>query len=65
MYTVSKYVQLGYNVYSAEIQKRSKELTQKIAVEEAVLRRSTRVRAPPRDNPALAFLKYENKWKED
>lgn len=40
-------------------------MTQKIAVEEAVLRRSTRVRAPPRDNPALAFLKYENKWKED
>lgn len=46
------------------LQKRSK-LSAEIAMEEAVLRRSTRVRAPPRDNPADAFLRYVNKWKED
>ncbi|KAK8716409.1 hypothetical protein V6N13_043718 [Hibiscus sabdariffa] len=51
--------------YHTELQKRSKDLAQKIALEEAVLRRSTRVRAPPRENPANAFLKYVNKWKED
>ena len=50
---------------SLELQKRSKDLAHKIALEEAVLRRSTRVRAPPRENPAKAFLKYVNKWKED
>ncbi|KAF8011750.1 hypothetical protein BT93_I0017 [Corymbia citriodora subsp. variegata] len=47
------------------LQKRSKLSADKIALEEAVLRRSTRVRAPPRDNPADAFLRYVNKWKED
>lgn len=50
---------------SGEMQKRSKDLVDKIAVEEAVVRRSTRVRAPPRDNPANAFLRYVNKWKEE
>ncbi|KAA3464431.1 DDT domain-containing protein isoform X2 [Gossypium australe] len=54
-----------YPRISLELQKRSKDLAQKIALEEAVLRRSTRVRAPPRENPANAFLKYVNKWKED
>ncbi|KAL0332587.1 UNVERIFIED_CONTAM: hypothetical protein Scaly_2160200 [Sesamum calycinum] len=44
--------------------RRSKEETQQIEMEEALVRRSTRVRAPPRENPALAFLKYVNKWKE-
>lgn len=34
-------------------------------MDEADVRRSTRVRAPPRENPALAFRKYINKWKED
>lgn len=62
---LKKQFQNLYDKICAELQKRSKELSQRIAVEEAVLRRSTRVRAPPRDNPALAFLKYENKWKED
>ncbi|XP_021900449.1 DDT domain-containing protein DDB_G0282237 isoform X2 [Carica papaya] len=47
------------------LQKRLKDLAYKIAAEEAVLRRSTRVRAPPRENPANAFLKYVNKWKEE
>lgn len=55
----------SYNKICFELQKRSKDVAQKIAMEEAVLRRSTRVRAPPRDNPAVAFLKYVNKWKED
>lgn len=32
--------------------------------EEAELRRSSRVRAPPRENPARAFLNYVNKLKE-
>ncbi|GKV18885.1 hypothetical protein SLEP1_g29208 [Rubroshorea leprosula] len=48
-----------------ELQKRSKDLAHRMEAEEAVLRRSTRVRAPPRENPANAFLRYVNKWKED
>ncbi|KAK3029666.1 hypothetical protein RJ639_038947 [Escallonia herrerae] len=47
----------------SELQKRSKEEANRTSVEEAMVRRSTRVRAPPRDSPALAFLKYINKWK--
>ncbi|KAI9114367.1 hypothetical protein K1719_014595 [Acacia pycnantha] len=54
-----------YSRICTELQKRSKEQTQKIALDESVLRRSTRVRAPPRKNPANAFLKYVNKWKEE
>ncbi|CAN4105527.1 unnamed protein product [Withania somnifera] len=54
-----------YHKISLELQKRSKEVAQKAATDDADVRRSTRVRAPPRDNPALAFLKYVNKWKED
>ncbi|KAI8032589.1 Bromodomain adjacent to zinc finger domain protein 1A [Camellia lanceoleosa] len=48
-----------------KLHKRSKEVAREIAMDEAVLRRSTRVRAPPRDSPAVAFLRYVNKWKED
>lgn len=40
-------------------------MVEKIAAEEAVLRRSTRVRATPRENSANSFLRYVNKWKED
>lgn len=55
-----------YNRICLEMQKRSKEVAHKIAIDEAVLRRSTRVRAPPKKyNPAVAFLRYVNKWKED
>ncbi|CAN4115326.1 unnamed protein product [Withania somnifera] len=54
-----------YHKISLEFQKRSKEVVQKAATDDADVRRSTRVRAPQRDNPALAFLKYVNKWKED
>ncbi|CAN1317015.1 hypothetical protein LINPERPRIM_LOCUS30280 [Linum perenne] len=34
-------------------------------MEETVVRRSTRVRAMPRENPANSYLRYVNKWKED
>lgn len=54
-----------YDRICLKLHKRSKEVAREIAMDEAVLRRSTRVRAPPRDNPAVAFLRYVNKWKED
>ncbi|KAF7840185.1 DDT domain-containing protein [Senna tora] len=54
-----------YSRICLELQKRSKDLIQNIALDESVLRRSTRVRAPPRENPANAFLKYVNKWKDE
>ncbi|XAR73096.1 hypothetical protein NMG60_11006939 [Bertholletia excelsa] len=62
---LKKQLEKYYNRICLEMQKRSKDVAHKIAMEEAVLRRSTRVRAPPRDNPAVAFLKYVNKWKDD
>ncbi|XP_073058027.1 uncharacterized protein [Primulina eburnea] len=62
---LKKQLQKFYNKICAQLQKSSKEATQRDVLEEdALVRRSTRVRAPPRENPALAFLKYENKWKE-
>ncbi|KAL0378169.1 UNVERIFIED_CONTAM: hypothetical protein Sradi_3122400 [Sesamum radiatum] len=61
---LKKQMQKLYSKICSELQKRSKEETQQIEMEEALVRRSTRVRAPPRENPALAFLKYANKWKE-
>lgn len=61
----TNYLHLLLRLHSLQLQKRSKDLTHKIAVDEGVLRRSTRVRAPPRENPAAAFLRYVNKWKED
>ncbi|KAL8126497.1 uncharacterized protein LOC141720921 [Apium graveolens] len=51
-----------YEKVCSRIQKKLKDSA---AAEEADVRRSTRIRAPPRQNPALAFLNYENKWKED
>ncbi|XP_062148505.1 uncharacterized protein LOC133857305 isoform X2 [Alnus glutinosa] len=62
---LKKQLEKFYSRICAELQKRSKDLSHKIALEEAILRRSTRVRAPPRENPANAFLRYVNKWKED
>ncbi|GLT53206.1 hypothetical protein SLA2020_264930 [Shorea laevis] len=62
---LKKQLEKFYCRICAELQKRSKDLSHKIALEEAVLRRSTRVRAPPRENPANAFIRYVNKWKED
>lgn len=64
-WALKKQLEKFYGKICMELQKRSKELAHKIATEEAVLRRSTRVRAPPRENPANAFLRYVNKWKED
>ncbi|KAK1367067.1 DDT domain-containing protein [Heracleum sosnowskyi] len=43
------------------IQKKLKD--DRATVEEADVRRSARIRAPSKENPALAFLKYVNKWK--
>ncbi|CAL9081762.1 unnamed protein product [Musa textilis] len=54
-----------YNRISLALQKRSKDVAQKVLLEENVLRRSTRVRAQPRDSSATAFLRYKNKWKEN
>lgn len=48
---------------SKELLKKSKDIARESASEDAIVRRSTRVRAPPKDNPSLAFLKYSNKWK--
>uniref|UniRef100_A0ACD5ZER4 Uncharacterized protein n=1 Tax=Avena sativa TaxID=4498 RepID=A0ACD5ZER4_AVESA len=53
-----------YNSISNALEKRLKEITHKTNLEEAVLRRSTRVQAQPRDSPSMAFLKYVNKWNE-
>ncbi|XP_078434325.1 DDT domain-containing protein [Wolffia australiana] len=54
-----------YAKISSGLQRRAKDEAQKVLLDEAVLRRSTRVRAPPRDSPAMAFLRYSNKWRED
>eukprot|EP00258_Populus_trichocarpa_P039670 XP_024455689.1 DDT domain-containing protein DDB_G0282237 isoform X3 [Populus trichocarpa] len=62
---LQKQVEKFYSRICLELQKRSKDLATKIALEEAVHRRSTRVRALPRENPANAFLNYVNRWKED
>ncbi|KAM0940236.1 putative transcription factor & chromatin remodeling DDT family [Dioscorea sansibarensis] len=61
---LKKQLEKLYNWISNALQKRSKDVNQKILLEEAVLRRSTRVRAQPRDSQATAYLKYVNKWKE-
>lgn len=60
---LKKQLEKHYPRICKELQKRSKDIDQKIGIEDSVVRRSTRVRAPPKDNPALAFLKYSNKWK--
>lgn len=54
-----------YNKISNTLEKRTKEIVNKMLLEEGVLRRSTRVRAQPKDNPSMAFLKYVNKWKDN
>uniref|UniRef100_A0A0E0DEM3 DDT domain-containing protein n=1 Tax=Oryza meridionalis TaxID=40149 RepID=A0A0E0DEM3_9ORYZ len=54
-----------YNTISNALEKRTKDVTQKMLLEEAALRRSSRVQAQPRDNPSMLFLKYVNKWKEN
>lgn len=54
-----------YSKISTALEKRSKDIAHKMLLEEAVPRRSTRVRAQPKDNPSMAFLKYVNKWKNN
>ncbi|KAG2399473.1 uncharacterized protein HKW66_Vig0080450 [Vigna angularis] len=54
-----------YGRICSELQKNSKDLLHKTTLDDSVVRRSTRVRAPPRKNPAKAFLRYVNKWKEE
>lgn len=53
-----------YVKISSALQKRSKDIAQKVLIDESDLRRSTRVRSQPRCSPAMAFHKYVNKWKE-
>ncbi|PKA66760.1 DNA mismatch repair protein MLH1 [Apostasia shenzhenica] len=53
-----------YVKISNALQKRSKSIAEKALIQETELRRSTRVRAQPRCSPAMAFLRYANKWKE-
>ncbi|KAK4477747.1 hypothetical protein RD792_017008 [Penstemon davidsonii] len=60
---LKKQLQKFYNKICLEIEKRLKEDSVKdIETEEAMVRRSTRVRAPAKEKPE--FLKYQNKWKE-
>ncbi|CAI8619242.1 unnamed protein product [Vicia faba] len=61
---LQKQLEKSYTSICSELQKRS-NLVQNSAIDESILRRSTRVRAPPRENPAHAFLKYVNKWKDE
>ncbi|KAK9073932.1 hypothetical protein SSX86_006526 [Deinandra increscens subsp. villosa] len=61
---LKKQLEKRYNKISSEMQKKSKEAERIQMEEEAALRRSSRVRAPPRENPARAFLKYVNKLKQ-
>ncbi|CAH9109922.1 unnamed protein product [Cuscuta europaea] len=62
---LKKQLEKFYAKISSEYQKKAKEEAQRVAMEEAVVRRSSRFEAlprPSRDDPALAFLKYINKW---
>ncbi|VVB13750.1 unnamed protein product [Arabis nemorensis] len=64
---LSLHIQLEnfYDRICSTLQKRTKDIAHNIEMEEAVVRRSTRVRAPLHENPASAFMRYVNKWKED
>lgn len=52
-----------YEKISNALEKRLKEVTQKMLLEEAVLRRSSRVHAQPKDGSSVSFLDYVNAWK--
>ncbi|WZZ37975.1 hypothetical protein YC2023_034234 [Brassica napus] len=54
-----------YDRICSTLQKRTKDIAEDIEMEEAVVRRSTRVRALLHENPASAFMRYVNKWKEE
>ncbi|XP_068658657.1 uncharacterized protein [Aristolochia californica] len=53
-----------YSKICAAMQKRAKEVAQKVVLDTAILRRSVRVSVPPKDGNVPPFLKYVNKWKE-
>uniref|UniRef100_A0A0E0KQX9 DDT domain-containing protein n=1 Tax=Oryza punctata TaxID=4537 RepID=A0A0E0KQX9_ORYPU len=54
-----------YYTISNALVKRMKDVTHKMLLEEAALRRSSRVQAQSKDNPSMSFLKYVNKWKQN
>nr|CAB3487110.1 unnamed protein product [Digitaria exilis] len=55
----------SYDKISNALEERSKDVEQKTLLEEADLRRSTRVQAQPKDDdPSMSFLKYINQWKK-
>ncbi|XP_030504397.2 uncharacterized protein LOC115719475 [Cannabis sativa] len=62
---LKKHLDHLYVKISTQLQEKTKDLMHSMALEEAVVRRSTRVRAPPRENRANAFTRYVNKWKEE
>ncbi|XP_044481817.1 homeobox-DDT domain protein RLT1 isoform X3 [Mangifera indica] len=62
---LKKQLEKFYIKISSEFEKRSKNLVSRLALEEDVLRRSSRVRASTGENPASAFMRYVNKWKEE
>ncbi|XP_057770137.1 LOW QUALITY PROTEIN: uncharacterized protein LOC130989969 [Salvia miltiorrhiza] len=62
---LKKQLEKFYNKICLELEKRSTEAVQREdAMEEALVRRSTRVRAPPGENATHSFLKYVNRWKD-
>lgn len=54
----------SYDRICKGLQKRSKFIARKNVMEDAEIRRSSRVRAPRWDNPALSFLNYVNEFKK-
>ncbi|XP_051127035.1 uncharacterized protein LOC127248630 [Andrographis paniculata] len=61
---LKKQLQKFYSKICSEIEKRSKVHSEKIATDEAMVRKSSRIRGPPGGNPAHSFINYVNKWKE-
>ncbi|KAG6396274.1 hypothetical protein SASPL_142421 [Salvia splendens] len=61
---LKKQLEKFYNKICSQLQMRSSEGVQRDEMEEALVRRSTRVRAPPRESATHLFLKYMNKWKD-
>ncbi|KAG5004129.1 hypothetical protein JHK86_028268 [Glycine max] len=58
--SLHKQLEKYYNRICSELQKSSKDLVHKVAQDDSMVRRSTRVWAPPRENPSKAFVKYAN-----
>ncbi|CAN8236932.1 unnamed protein product [Cochlearia groenlandica] len=64
---LSLHIQLEklYDRICSTLQKRTKDIAHKTEKEEAVVRRSSRLRTLLHENPDNAFLRYVNKWKKD